>query len=280
MRQFDGPWMHWGDFRGVTSPTACAAADGTTALVAGDIPADGADLLRAVDGPDGRHGGVAVADLVAAPSGYDLSSFLYYAAGRADGVGDIPCTPPDCAFSEPEPFPSQAILCDRLQTGRADGAGGAWESYRAAARARGLPVPYFDPDVLDTSMRATVAGDFAAFVATPAPGEEPGDAFTKLSHLMDAGAARAIGFSPDEGGAPDVMLRTMCVRCHGDNTDARLTRSRFNAAALDRLDADVAREIVRRIALPRTSPDRMPPLRAAELSAADIDRITAFVTAR
>src|SRR5262245_12818635 len=99
MRQFDGPWMHWGDFRGVSSPIGCADADGTTALVEGVIPADGADLLRAVDGPGGRHGGVAVADLVAAPSGYDLSSFLYYAAGQADGIGDIPCTPPDCVFS-------------------------------------------------------------------------------------------------------------------------------------------------------------------------------------
>jgi uncharacterized protein (TIGR03382 family) len=280
MRQFDGPWMHWGDFRGISSPTSCAGADGTTALVEGAIPADGADLLRQVDGPLGQHGGVPVADLVAAPSGYDLSSFLYYAAGYADGSGDIPCAPPDCPFSEPDPFPSQAILCDRLQSGRADGAGGAWDGYRRPARARGLPVPYFDPDILDASARATVAGDFAAFVATPAPGDEPGDAFTRLSGLISSDATRAIGFVPDEGAAPDLMLQTMCVRCHADGTDARLARSRFNAAALDRLDAETAREIVRRLTLPRTSPDRMPPLRAGELSASHIDRINAFLTAR
>ena len=278
MRQADGPWMHWGDFRGVTSPIACAAADGTTALVDGEIPADGADLLRQVDGPLGQHGGVPVADLVAAPSGYDLSSFLYYAAGYADGTGDIPCTPPDCPFSEPDPFPSQAILCDRLQNGRADGAGGAWDLYRAGARARGLPVPYFDPDVLDPTARATVAADFDAFVATPAAGAG-GDAFTTLAGLIAPEAARAIGFLPDDGAAPDTTLRMMCIRCHAGGTDTRLARSRFNAAALDRLDADVAREILRRITLPATSPDRMPPLRAGELPAADIDRIADFLTA-
>jgi len=273
MRQIDGPWMHWGDFRGVTPPTACTDASGATTLVDGTIAADGADLLRQVDGPDGRHGGVAVADLLAAPSGYDLSSFIYYAAGQADGPGDVPCLAPDCPFSEPDPFPSEQILCDRLLTGRADGAGGAWDRYRAGVRARGLPAPYFDLDVLDAPARATAGVDFAAFVADASGG----DAFTKLSGLIAPGAARAIGFVPDDDASADVLLRTMCARCHDGRADAALARSRFDATALDRLDAAGSAEVLRRTSLPRTSPARMPPLRSGELSDAAVSRLRDFL---
>ena len=112
----------------------------------------------------GRHGGVAVADLIAAQSGYELSSFLFYAAGYADGAGDVPCVPPDCPFSEPHPFPSQDDPLRPAATRTRRRAGGAWARYRADVLARGFPVPYFDPDVLDPSVRATVAGDFDAFV--------------------------------------------------------------------------------------------------------------------
>jgi len=76
------------------------------------------------------------------------------------------------------------------------------------------------------------------------------------------------------------MLRSMCARCHNDRTDTHLARSRFNATALDRLNADGAREIVRRISLPPTSPERMPPLRAGELPDGAIARLTAFLQAR
>jgi hypothetical protein len=269
MRQVDGPWMHWGDFRGVMPPTACDDGAGGTTIADGTIAADGADLLRAIDGPLGRHGGVAVADLVAAPSGYDLSSFLYYAAGHADGAGDIPCLSPDCPFSEPAPFPSQAILCDRLVTGRADVAGGAWDRYRAAARLRGFPVPYFDPDVVDPAARAVVADDFAAFLATA-----EGDAFTTLAGLISADASRAIGFVPGEEETADAILRSQCARCHDGRADARLARSRFDATALDHLDAAGAAEVVRRVTSPRNAPDRMPPLRAGELPGWAIARVT------
>ena len=278
MRQESGPWMHWGDFRGVSPPTACTDETGAITIEQGEIVADGADLLRQVDGPLGRHGGVAVADLVGAQSGYDLSSFIFYVAGYADGIGDVPCLPPDCPFSEPHPFLSQEVLCDRLRLGRADGAGGAWARYRGDVLIRGFPVPYFEPDILDPSVRATVAANFAAFVAAPPPGQQGGDAFTKASGLIGADAARAIGFLPDEGDSAAAILTKMCVRCHGASNDGRLARSRFNAAALDSLDGAVARKILERIALPRTSPERMPPLRAGELPDWAVDRISEFLT--
>ena len=280
MRQVDGPWMHWGDFRGVSAPTACTDETGATTLVDGEIVADGADLLRVVDGPLGRHGGVAVADLIAAPSGYDLSSFLFYAAGLVDGIGDVPCLAPDCPFSEPDPFPSQEILCDRLRHGRADADGGAWSRYRADVRARGFPAPFFDPDIPDASSREAVARDFVAFVAAPPPAQQDGgDAFTKTSGLITPEVARAIGFLPDDGDAAPALLTKMCVRCHGANTDPRLARSRFNAAALDPLDASTARAILERISLPPTSPERMPPLRAGELPPWAIERIAELLRA-
>jgi MYXO-CTERM domain-containing protein len=283
MRQIDGPWMHWGDFRGVSGPIACTEPDGSAVAVDARLTFDGADLLRQLNGPGVRHGGVAVADLVAAPSGYDLSSFLFYVAGYADGPGDVPCLPPYCPYSEPYPFGSQDVLCDLIRTGRADVAGGAWDRYRAQARTRGQPVPHFAPDVLDPSARASVAADFGAFVATrpPATATDDGDdTFARLSGLLAPEAARAIGFVPGESDTAEEMLRNMCVRCHGAGLDARLARSRFNAAALDQLVGAGAQEVLRRIRLPRTSPERMPPLRAGELPASAVDRIAAFLAPR
>jgi hypothetical protein len=280
MRQIEGPWMHWGDFRGVDSRASCLDDDGNDVWVDGDIPADGADLLAQLDGPDGLHGGIPITKLMAATSGYDLSSFMFYAAGYADGPGDVPCVPPNCPLSEPHPFPSQKVLCDRLQRGSADVADGAWRAYRAEVSALGLPVPYFEPDVLDPALRSTLASDFEAFLTTPETGA--GDAFSKLSGLMSDDVARAIGFLPEPSDSATVILTKMCVRCHSGNVDAELAqgRSRFNASALDQLGATEAREIIARIRLPRTSPELMPPLLAGELPEWAQTRIEEFLNAR
>jgi MYXO-CTERM domain-containing protein len=274
MRQFDYPWLQWGDFRGLPPPVFCTDDSGATTLVDVGIEADGAELLRAIDGELGRHGGIPVANLLIAHSGYDLSSFVFYSAGIVDGPGDVPCSPPDCPFAEPYPFPSQDVLCDQLRHGRADVAGGAWARYREQVSARGIPVPFFAHDLLDAGVRATIAADFDGFIATSAA---RGDAFTLLSGLVGENAARAIGFLPDEDDAAPALLAKMCGRCHGPSADPHLARARFDAFALDHLDAATARHVLERIALPRTSPDRMPPLRSGELPDWAVVRIQDFL---
>lgn len=279
MRQIESPWLHWGDFRGVKPPTSCPDGSGNDAWVEGQIEADGADLLRLLNGPDGRHGAIPVENLIAAASGYDLSSFLFYAAGYADGPGDVPCLPPNCPFSEPHPFPASEVLCDRLQRGRADVPGGAWSVYRAQVLARGFPVPYFDPDVLDAALRSKVATDFGDFLTSPPTAAGAGDAFTLLSGLVSEDVTRAVGFLPDPDDSASVILTKMCVRCHSDSVDPALgpRRSKFNALALDRLDATQARKIIERIRLPRTSPELMPPLLAGELPDWARERVEEFL---
>lgn len=277
MRQLESPWLHWGDFRGVKSPLLCPDGNGNETLVDGEIDADGADSLSQLNGADGRQGAIPVAQLIAATSGYDLSSFLFYAAGYADGPGDVPCVPPHCAISEPHPFPANQVLCDRLQQGRADVAGGAWQAYRAQQLPRGFPVPYFEPELLEPARRSALAGSFGAFLAEPSG---TGDSFSKLSALVNEDVTRAIGFLPDLDDSGSDILTKMCVRCHAGNVDPALApgRSRFNATALDRLTAAEATTILERLHLPRTSPARMPPLLAGELPDWAVQRVTEFLS--
>jgi hypothetical protein len=275
MRQLDSPWLHWGDFRSFTLPRACTTELGSDAPR--EILADGADILLKLDGADGRHGGVPVADLLAAKSGYDLSSFLFYSAGSADGIGDVPCELPLCAYSEPLPFASRDVLCDLAQYGRADIPGGAWDTYRNLLLSRGLPVPYFEHHILAEPTRAAIADDFDAFVAGAPPHRDDDDAFTRLSQVVTDETARSIGFLPDDSDSAEQILTKMCVRCHGANVDVHLGRSRFRATALGELDPSTAGHVLERISLPRTSPYRMPPLLSGDLPDWAIARIEEFL---
>ena len=72
----------------------------------------------------------------------------------------------------------------------------------------------------------------------------------------------------------------MCVRCHAAATDPRLRRARFNAEAIDRIDPVTATAIRRRLSLPRSSPELMPPLRVGELPRWAIARIDRYLRDR
>jgi cytochrome c553 len=270
MRQIAGPWMHWGDFRALKLPKDCTSETGGSAA---ELVADGAEILTKLDGSEGRHGGVPIAELVAASSGYDLSSFIFYAAGHADGSGDVPCEPPSCVFSEPHPFAAQDVLCERLQSGSNSVPGGVWDRYRSELRSRGLPVPYFEHHIVSEPTRTRVADDFTTLLLD----RGAGDAFSRLSGLVNDEVARAIGFLPDESASAQQLLTEMCVRCHDDNVRPDLRRSRFRATALEELDRATARSILDRISLPETSQYRMPPPHAGTLPDWAIARIGEFL---
>jgi hypothetical protein len=106
------------------------------------------------------------------------------------------------------------------------------------------------------------------------------DAFDVAAGLIGDDALRAVGFVPMEADPPETVLRQMCIRCHNNATPSRLRRARFNAEALDALSADAIAESRRRISLPRTSPQVMPPLRAGELPAAAIQQLDALLAGR
>ena len=275
MRQFGYPWLQWGDFRGLPPPVTCTDATGAPTLVDVGIQADGADLLRAIDGELGRHGGIPVTELLIATSGYHLSSFISYAARIAQGIDDVACAPPDCPFSEPHPFPTHDVLCDQLQHGRADVAGGAWghatatRYRRADSRRRSSRtmcwMPASVPRSAPTSTHSLRRRGPAAMRSRCCRG------WSGTTHRGQSGSSRMKTMPP----------RRCWRRCAGAATarapTSALARARFDATALERLDAATAAKVVDRIA-PRTSPDRMPPLRSGELPDWATARITELLT--
>jgi hypothetical protein len=76
--------------------------------------------------------------------------------------------------------------------------------------------------------------------------------------------------------APEI-LHAMCVRCHANNTESHLRRARFNAEAIDRIDPTTASAVRRRLSLPRTSPEVMPPVRVGEVPDWAIARIEHYL---
>jgi hypothetical protein len=277
MRQMNDPWMHWGDFRGVKGPVFCTDANGGDVTANGTVSADGLDLLARIEGADGHHAAVPIAEVTAAHGGYDLASFIFYAAGDADGPGDVPCQAPACAFSEPNVFESGGVICDRLLYGSADAVGGTWERYRREMLSRGFPVPYHGPDVLDPAKRVEATPDARAYLQRTLDQNAGADAFTVASDLVGDDAARAIGVVSSEGDAAPQILRQMCVRCHSDSTDARLVRARFNVDRPGAWTPDVRRKVLDRLMLPPNSPDIMPPRRAGTLPSWAINSVGRYL---
>ena len=235
------------------------------------IEADGADLLREIDGELGRHGGIPVTELLIATSGYHLSSFISYAPGSRRGSTTLLLAPRLPVLGAPSVSDTRRALRSAAARPRGCGGRGVGTLSRAGIGAR-TPGAVLHHDVLD-------AGAVPRSPPTSTHSFAPRGAAmrSRCCRGWSRDAARAIGFLPDENDAAPALLAKMCGRCHGASTDRRLARARFDATALERWTRPRRAKVVDRIALPRTSPDRMPPLRSGELPDWAIARITEFL---
>jgi hypothetical protein len=266
MRQVIDPWMHWSDFRGGDERFLCAVppADGSRGKVV--VTAEGLDLTRALEGPTGRHAGVPIPELHAALSGKVLADFLTD-ADQAIRLSPYPPHP-----YEQLAFRTREVVCERFHTGTSP----TWDLERRESLARGLPVPYYGPDVLDPKRRAEVVADRGAFFRRHA-GDDAADV---AASFVAVEAATAVGFLPRESDTAPEIVRSMCVRCHAANTNARFRRAVFNAEALDRIAPATFQAIRRRLSLPKRSPELMPPWRVGELPPWAIARVESYLRDR
>jgi hypothetical protein len=264
MRQVIDPWMHWADFRG-GDERMCPQPppEGVTPQVI--ITSDGLDLLQALEGPTGTYAGVPVADLQAALSGSNLTTFLVDAENliRFSGVPEYPY--------EQQNFYTREVLCERFYTGTSP----TWDLDRSKSVARGLPEPYYTPDVLSADSRAALAAGRTAFLKDKRDG-----AFELAASLIAPEAASAIGFVPrPQDTAPDI-LSGLCVRCHAHDTDPALRRAAFDAQALDSVEPATFAAVRGRLTLPKTSAGVMPPHRVGELPDWAITRVLDYLSER
>lgn len=265
MRQLPDPWLHWGDFRGVYEGADCSH-DGPP-NGGRFVPGDGLDLLARLEGPEGRHAGIPVKDLVAAQSGRLFGDFIVDARLR---INDSPY---GSNYPQQElELDAARILCERLK----GGTNSIWDQYRVDLTSRGLPVAYYDHEVMNAEARRELMADRSAVLRRHAS-EDP---FEVASGFMDPAVASAVGLTPRESDGGRQLLRQMCVRCHSHTAPPDSKRARFNAESLDRIEPAVAQAILGRLRLPPDSPRLMPPRRSARLDSRAIERIADFLAAR
>jgi len=264
MRQDLDPWMHWSDFRQLDE-SMCPAPppEGVTPRVI--AKSDGLDLLAEVEGKQGKYAGISVDELLATASGDVLSDFMVDAELLITRSPALPH--PYAQFS----LRTRETLCERFHEGQS----ASWETDRATSRARGLPFPYYGPDVLAAAARSELSTSRGNFWES----HSEDDPFDVLTSLLEADVQAEVGFAPrDTESAPDI-LQGICGRCHAPDTNPALLRSRFNAALTDPVDPATFDEVRRRLSLPPSSPDAMPPRRSGALPSWAVERVLEYLAA-
>jgi hypothetical protein len=147
------------------------------------------------------------------------------------------------------------------------GVSATWQGqYAKSKAAQFIPVPYHDFKLTDPQKLAKMTSAYQSFIA----GTTDAVALPDIRDVfLDQGLAD-MTFRPAAGLDGHAILVQMCQQCHNSKLDQTITRARFNvetlATQMSRQEKD---EAIRRVQLPASDCDHMPPARFRELSAQD-----------
>ncbi len=143
-----------------------------------------------------------------------------------------------------------------------------WRSqYAKSEAAQFIPVPYHDFKTTDPQKLASATTAYQAFVKGTLPASQLPDI---RDTFLDA-ALSDLAFHAAPGLDGKGLLVQMCQQCHNSQLDQTTTRARFNVQTLaTAMSPQEKGEAIRRIKLPATDCDHMPPARFRDLSAAEI----------
>ncbi|HMI88365.1 MAG TPA: hypothetical protein VK550_29985 [Polyangiaceae bacterium] len=283
MREFAFSWLHWGNVAETSRPIVCPG--GGPRILLSPVPRpDATHVIPDLDGMfahahagETHYAGIPVDAIINQRSGFRTSAGVQRmraALMSRDGLPRSDNKEERFSIGEPYLFNTLGTITDQycpnptLTT---------WNNYRnSVLLERGLPVPYYQYDVIDTEAGAKARADYAGFLRDA----KGSDALDILSPLMSEEVATGVGFFPSVDSDAPTIVRQMCVRCHTGTEDGSTRRARFDARNLDQLRPETMEAVMQRVQLPEGDPYLMPPRRSGHLPAWAIERIKAYFAGR
>ena len=218
-----------------------------------------------------------------------LRSDFHAAHGTKEAYGGIPANLIDLAappvlegfvegngfINQPNEMQTKTIMTEVLASSSAQpasnvppGVSTTWKSQYAKSEAgQVIPVPYHDFKVTDPAKLATATAAYQAFLS----GAQPPSQLPDIRDTFLDSALSDLSFHAAPGLDGAGLLAQMCQQCHNSQLDQSTSRARFNVQTLaTAMSAAEKNEAIRRIKLPATDCDHMPPSRFRDLNAQEI----------
>jgi cytochrome c553 len=231
MQERRSPWTHW--FRNNKNEP------GGVALL---------QDFQAAHGTDEDYAGIP-ADLISTP--------------RSDPLVFEALVDNNSLSPQPNEFNGSRIEREMAQGGQSPTWSQLYQNYLSG---QDIPVPYHDIRVTDPTKLSAMTDAYRAALA----GQKPVASLPDIRNVLDDNGLADMGFRPQPGSTGQSILVQMCTRCHNDRLDPSLSRAHFDVTQLATMSAGQKMQAINRLQMPKDSPLVMPPVRAAELSADEI----------
>ena len=177
--------------------------------------------------------------------------------------------------NQPNEFATLKIAIELSKRGARPADSTTWQALDRGALESGIfPVPYSATSAADPSKLAVDAKAYRTATKQGATSATIAD-FPPLDDLYSDDARVMAGVAPPSESDGNAILDRMCRRCHNSRLDQSLSRANFNVEKLGEMSAEEKAKAIERMKLPLTSRRKMPPVRAGELTADEVDRVVA-----